>query len=183
MPGYTDVCDWSIPACAGEPFQNDPRGPTFGVYPRVCGGTGIALPTGSGTAGLSPRVRGNPHGVVDYPVGERSIPACAGEPDGVRGRLFRRGVYPRVCGGTPALVVSPDYGLGLSPRVRGNLRSRGPGLAPRGSIPACAGEPTEPGIFRRSLSVYPRVCGGTQATAGMQPRGRGLSPRVRGNPV
>ena len=29
-----------------------------------------------------------------------SIPACAGEPEGEQGRRRRRGVYPRVRGGT-----------------------------------------------------------------------------------
>ena len=70
-------------------------------------------------------------------------PACAGEPPCRTqqcpcGRVYPRvcggtdcwserahvkdiGVYPRVCGGT--IIVTLDYlpGLGLSPRVRGNL--------------------------------------------------------------
>ena len=35
----------------------------------------------------------------------------------------------------------------------------------------------------QSCRVYPRVCGGTFAIPGPGIRGRGLSPRVRGNPV
>ena len=31
--------------------------------------------------------------------------------------------------------------------------------------------------------VYPRVCGGTVPTAFSMMRARGLSPRVRGNPI
>ena len=50
-------------------------------------------------------------------------------------------VYPRVCGGTTVSewVIVPK----------------------RGSIPACAGEPSvrEPEI--QANAVYPRVCGGT----------------------
>ena len=58
------------------------------------------------------------------------------------------------------------------------------GLARRGrSIPACAGEP----LPRRGRGwrgwVYPRVCGGTLASASVSPPCAGLSPRVRGNPV
>ena len=96
-----------------------------------------------------------------------SIPACAGEP--------------------MLSAVGPGVGLGLSPRVRGNLRETVlrrrtlalHGLSPRvrgnrytgdrpasvpiiGSIPACAGEP--------------RIC---VLTCGFQVYG--LSPRVRGN--
>ena len=51
-----------------------------------------------------------------------------------------------------------------------------------GSIPACAGEPSDG--RRRALppQVYPRVCGGT-IFADREPGAQaGLSPRVRGNP-
>ena len=70
---------------------------------------------------------------------------------------------------------------GLSPRVRGN---RGPSHSqgvPRGSIPACAGEP---GSHRASFigeGVYPRVCGGTTLKVTGTSDADGLSPRVRGN--
>ena len=72
----------------------------------------------------------------------RSIPASAGEPqDG------------------------DDWdtrGLGLSPRVRGNLGRRN--------------------RQRQFLEVYPRECGGTAAGRHKGADGAGLSPRVRGNP-
>ena len=50
----------SIPACAGEPVS--PTVPVFavGVYPRVCGGTGLPKGDPHQHEGLSPRVRGNP---------------------------------------------------------------------------------------------------------------------------
>ena len=50
----------SIPACAGEPRPH--RRPVLrrAVYPRVCGGTYGGVGRGSGSGGLSPRVRGNP---------------------------------------------------------------------------------------------------------------------------
>ena len=72
---------------------------------------------------------------------------------------------------------------GLSPRVRGN-RLPAPSPNPnRRSIPACAGEPARGGGAGCSSAVYPRVCGGTQTTGVRRTRKRGLSPRVRGNPV
>ena len=51
------------------------------------------------------------------------------------------GVYPRVCGGT--LNEPPDDagGIGLSPRVRGNLPAHRHAHPHARSIPACAGEP------------------------------------------
>ena len=50
--------------------------------------------------GLSPPVRGNPmHSCpAGYSIG--SIPACAGEPEGVFAGGGDEGVYPRLCGGT-----------------------------------------------------------------------------------
>ncbi len=109
-----------------------------------------------------------------------------------------------MCGGTcwiPDFIVDMD---GLSPRVRGNLKRRQHLSETGGSIPACAGEPISKPSRASAKSVYPRVCGGTDASdrdgvgyAGLSPRVRGnrlrsqfgyhrcygLSPRVRGNRV
>ena len=67
--------------------------------------------------------------------------------------------------------------------MRGNPRSyrRYPEL-PR-SIPAYAGEPNAKTRSHSSVTVYPRVCGGTGSVADASPLLRGLSPRMRGNPV
>ena len=112
-----------------------------------------------------------------------SIPACAGEPrvpelgsrrlsksglsPRVRGNQRRstsldatHRVYPRVCGGTWCGGSARCWAIGsrgLSPRVRGNRHFD-----------------QSPHDLAR---VYPRVCGGTE------PRGQGLSPRVRGKPT
>ena len=90
-------------------------------------------------------------------------------------------VYPRVCGGTAARSTTATGWTGLSPRVRGNLPGQhGRGAAIR-SIPACAGEPVV-GIFETAATtVYPRVCGGTDAGTEFEDDAPGLSPRVRGN--
>ena len=49
-----------------------------------------------------------------------SIPACAGEPVGMRYYRGVIGVYPRVCGGAVAQGTGVPIGKGLSPRVRGS---------------------------------------------------------------
>ena len=116
--------------------------------------------------GLSPRVRGNQGFCRRERADKRSIPACAGEPRSHYRRNHVHPVYPRVCGGT-TLTMSE-----ISAMTR-----------PPGSIPACAGEPGRPFPPVLLREVYPRVCGGTN---GMKERSgcfRGLSPRVRGNPV
>ena len=115
----------SIPACAGEPDGGDVAPVLGGVYPRVCGGTTLAVSSmavGS-YKGLSPRVRGNPpeRGRQVRSPGRRSIPACAGEPISSAHLVVLIAVYPRVCGGTRLSEIRQP--------------------AQRRSIPACAGEP------------------------------------------
>ena len=111
----------SIPACAGEPYSLDFYGCSYRVYPRVSGGTMLRRPGSIPACAGEPRVasvgrtapiRRSIPACAGEPTGDsarcllgphaRSIPACAGEP-GLRLPcmcLARRGVYPRVCGGT-----------------------------------------------------------------------------------
>ena len=70
---------------------------------------------------------------------------------------------------------------GLSPRVRGNPTEGTGTPAPLRSIPACAGEPHQPGANEQGVGVYPRVCGGTGTVPPIDAETPGLSPRVRGN--
>src|SRR5690606_8940127 len=111
--------------------------------------------------GLSPLARGNLAGLLVTMFGNRSIPARAGEPDGIGCDPHGIGVYPRSRGGTFTRSTIASFGLGLSPLARGNRR-RIDGRDPRpGSIPARAGEPLRWVLFRSWLGVYPRSRGGT----------------------
>ena len=91
-------------------------------------------------------------------------------------------VYPRVYGGTSCHGPRRCTRWGLSPRVRGNHASPHHVAVNVRSIPACTGEPRDFSGIGSIPGVYPRVYGGTAAAAGRRPGGRGLSPRVRGNP-
>ena len=125
-PTLSGVSAGSIPACAGEPRSDGARRARRAVYPRVCGGTilhFISVPSGWG---LSPRVRGNRGAHAHVILGERSIPACAGEPAPSLALHCQQRVYPRVCGGTHHARVPPPRDEGLSPRVRGNLPAESP---------------------------------------------------------
>ena len=153
----------SIPACAGEPWRPAATAARRVVYPRVCGGTALELGQGADTRGLSPRVRGNPPDTASNPPQYRSIPACAGEPQ-------------------RSIAVGSGF-RGLSPRVRGNRMPSSTESGAAGSIPACAGEPPASPPRVQSSRVYPRVCGGTLQLPEGWPSCKGLSPRVRGNPV
>ena len=156
----------SIPACAGEPRQRRRQHPTHMVYPRVCGGTKGCGRRFRLCCGLSPRVRGNRGDTGDGLLKSRSIPACAGEPDGHCAAPSTDGVYPRVCGGTSATNRMTKLAAGLSPRVRGNRTWRESHPAPGRSIPACAGEPASAASGSPTGRVYPRVCGGTLVPSG-----------------
>ena len=173
----------SIPACAGEPRCGRRAGCGTEVYPRVCGGTAVARIQVGGRQGLSPRVRGNHARVVREVVRQGSIPACAGEPPSAVGKRWTHSVYPRVCGGTRPTRRYSAPGLGLSPRVRGNLRAARPRCGRARSIPACAGEPRRGQNGYPDHQVYPRVCGGTGIAVRSNRVSTGLSPRVRGNPA
>ena len=142
----------------------------------------MTQPCVSSTTGLSPRVRGNRWACPSRAACAGSIPACAGEPQRPGAGIRPQGVYPRVCGGTLSITILNGGRWGLSPRVRGNHIHGAAASARMGSIPACAGEPGS--ISRRPgrLLVYPRVCGGTPPLLVIARPGRGLSPRVRGNP-
>ena len=172
----------SIPACAGEPASPSRLPDGRAVYPRVCGGTNGTDHFYPEDVGLSPRVRGNrmPHDSTDAIRG--SIPACAGEPMLSCWPRMRHGVYPRVCGGTQSPGPFEAGGYGLSPRVRGNQGLTQQDLRREGSIPACAGEPALENPAFCTVTVYPRVCGGTGLGQHQRRPQWGLSPRVRGNP-
>ena len=171
----------SIPACAGEPPPRCPNCPASRVYPRVCGGTLQRRWSPQRSGGLSPRVRGNRPPDVQVVQRLGSIPACAGEPRTGDAPSTAGRVYPRVCGGTGRKARSNYPARGLSPRVRGNRQAPDPLPETAGSIPACAGEPPKSPWRRRSLRVYPRVCGGTTGCRFIRASPMGLSPRVRGN--
>ncbi len=171
----------SIPACAGEPRWPGGVSGSRWVYPRVCGGTTGSANARGTACGLSPRVRGNPLSAAARIAPFGSIPACAGEPVEERRQRTPGKVYPRVCGGTPNRRFPPPIQRGLSPRVRGNRRSRIGASRILRSIPACAGEPRSGDTAFLPAMVYPRVCGGTPRPSGITHKTGGLSPRVRGN--
>ncbi len=86
-----------------------------------------------------------------------------------------------MCGGTWITTGANVPTTGLSPRVRGNPHRAGSPDPRAGSIPACAGEPSAKPFNSAAMTVYPRVCGGTQYGHRKPAQRCGLSPRVRGN--
>ena len=156
----------SIPACAGEASPASRAPAVARVYPRVCGGSGEAGDTLLTTEGLSPRVRGKRPAPGWSNPPQRSIPACAGEASATMRPAIALRVYPRVCGGSAGACGMRRPRWGLSPRVRGKLCELGFSEPHNRSIPACAGEAWRPRKATMTLSVYPRVCGGSPRPGG-----------------
>ena len=171
----------SIPAPAGEPTGSVRKSLPFWVYPRACGGTRVRTLRKLQREGLSPRLRGNLEPAAFFLIPKGSIHAPAGEPPTQHDGAKSYSVYPRACGGTFLAGAGLRYGLGLSPRLRGNPAAQPAGRPAPGSIPAPAGEPTTCCCRARSRTVYPRACGGTKSVLGVRNRDKGLSPRLRGN--
>ncbi len=149
----------------------------------MCGGAVPSVVMPMGAVGLSPRVRGSPHGKDSSRCWGRSIPACAGEPANNGQVRVMVEVYPRVCGGAFADVDPTAGAVGLSPRVRGSPAGPYPTWSSRRSIPACAGEPVQHPPAHQHHQVYPRVCGGAWNRPIIGTKDSGLSPRVRGSPT
>ena len=183
-PSYLSVLTkGSIPAHAGQPYDADPTAGSLTVYPRACGATFPQETAQAETRGLSPRMRGNP---VHYRAGRQrggSIPAHAGQPRFTQSCHFTREVYPRACGATRRTQATRACARGLSPRMRGNRTRRCPFSVHSRSIPAHAGQPRHAYSAKEAGEVYPRACGATWLFNVMDSKTRGLSPRMRGNPV
>ena len=151
------------------------------TYPRAYGGTQSQGASWRCTSGLSPRVRGNQSKLSGQSVWLGTIPARTGEPHVPRIAHDQSRNYPRAYGGTAETSSVSKRGLGLSPRVRGNLSHLiGPAIAV-GTIPARTGEPRCSTRSHLRAEDYPRAYGGTKAGNGFTPACKGLSPRVRGN--
>ncbi len=171
----------SIPACAGEPSRPATGTGREPVHPRVRGGASAARSASTAQGGPSPRARGSPVGRVSALAGQRSIPACAGEPRTTDHDDASDQVHPRVRGGASRRARDPGAARGPSPRARGSRRrgTDAPGAA--GSIPACAGEPAAPRRRARPAGVHPRVRGGASSRCARSRPTCGPSPRARGS--
>ena len=151
----------SIPTHAGKPVEFYLTDGPIRVYPHACGETDKpGLPDKTDT-GLSPRMRGNPSFVPVLKAIKGSIPTHAGKPRVNQCGFCEDRVYPHACGETNYSVSIGRFLPGLSPRMRGNLLSRGFFFHRPGSIPTHAGKPVGECKNRAKIKVYPHACGET----------------------
>ena len=170
----------SIPAYAGDPHHSGGSPHSVEVYPRLRGGSADTPGLASSKAGLSPPTRGIlRQGAVDR-LNERSIPAYAGDPMAIPTLMTRRKVYPRLRGGSTSPKCLCRGIQGLSPPTRGIPHHALPRRRSRRSIPAYAGDPPAPSTVSLSLTVYPRLRGGSLSIGASKDSASGLSPPTRG---
>ena len=151
-----------IPACAGNTawYARVPRNRP--VHPRVCGEhlvAGVGLPADRGS---SPRVRGTRGLDPRQGLGDRFIPACAGNTGSAGLWPQPKTVHPRVCGEHATWIVSKPSSTRF--------------------IPACAGNTASSSLLASLPPVHPRVCGEHGDLLLRVQRHCGSSPRVRGTP-
>ena len=96
----------SIPARAGETFQDAQCPKRIQVYPRTGGGNRIATPEIVDGRGLSPHGRGKQDTAYNSIANIGSIPARAGETPPALPTASRQWVYPRTGGGNSARLTS-----------------------------------------------------------------------------
>ena len=128
-----------IPACAGNSRPHGRACAGRPDHPRVCGELRQRDHPPAVALGSSPRVRGTHRGRVAGRIGDRIIPACAGNSQRQPCAPRWRPDHPRVCGELSCGHPTTGRPFGSSPRVRGTRLARPAMRAERRIIPACAG--------------------------------------------
>ena len=131
-----------IPACAGNAFRSATSSPAASVHPRVCGERKMMRSFNSMPRGSSPRVRGTLDRRAGLDVGDRFIPACAGNARWPLTIASPAAVHPRVCGERSVAHRQGRLDAGSSPRVRGTPPASSIYSPSARFIPACAGNAT-----------------------------------------
>ena len=150
------------------------------VHPRERGEHNAALAFFARFGGSSPRARGtlpdHPHGVL----GQRFIPASAGNTRASQLPSSFITVHPRERGEHPPKPRPPSWPIGSSPRARGTLLEVGAGDGEARFIPASAGNTVR--LFNQvgTPAVHPRERGEHIERIHLQLGGTGSSPRARG---
>ncbi len=143
----------------------------------------MLCPEAVGGVGPSPPARGSPSVPPSTHPPAGSIPACAGEPSPPRRDHTASRVHPRLRGGAPPDDHGASGVVGPSPPARGSREVQDGPRRERGSIPACAGEPTAASRNIACAWVHPRLRGGALTMLGEAFRLSGPSPPARGSPT
>ncbi len=169
-----------IPAWAGNAGQPSHGPDQSTVHPRVDGERSAMRAVSTHKAGSSPRGRGTLGEQQSIGLGERFIPAWAGNAGSGKISRRRNAVHPRVGGERGFDNDKWAARCGSSPRGRGTQVVR---QCPRKGgrfIPAWAGNARRRSIPAWTPSVHPRVGGERAIDNGLRTAVIGSSPRGRG---
>ena len=156
-----------IPAHAGNSHARSHRPSGLPVHPRACGELRSSTWSRVFSAGSSPRMRGTQCEMRAYALGQRFIPAHAGNSANCCQLRCPLSVHPRACGELQAARRSSRCAFGSSPRMRGTLSNHCIFVRYLRFIPAHAGNSLHVMIVRGELTVnppsritvHPRACG------------------------
>ena len=124
-----------------------------------------------------------PHIFPGLALGDRFIPAFAGNACRPSAGRCWRTVHPRVCGERAGDVAATLQRLGSSPRLRGTPLRQWTDRWRLRFIPAFAGNASLAQARCREKTVHPRVCGERACVPSSIITLSGSSPRLRGTPV
>ena len=125
-------------------------------------------------------MRGKRIGMAVDAIGNRIIPAHAGQTRCERCRRYGRADHPRACGANTSTEGNADSTYGSSPRMRGKQTLRdGQAIGVR-IIPAHAGQTLAYYKPLQRPSDHPRACGANSALRPSNILQSGSSPRMRG---
>ena len=148
-----------IPAHAGLTKVMTSKKPCSWDHPRACGAHKFDIKPLTDPLGSSPRMRGSRFLAFAFFAHLGIIPAHAGLTIERRVALSADRDHPRACGAHAASSPTVFQTLGSSPRMRGSLQVRQPGISPVGIIPAHAGLTSASCQSVRAGWDHPRACG------------------------
>ncbi len=169
-----------IPAHAGNTMSGALSDPQTPVHPRACGEHEFECHGCGQHIGSSPRMRGTQRRERVFVVGDRFIPAHAGNTMAECAKRMASAVHPRACGEHDEIEAARARNRGSSPRMRGTLGQAIGNASLQRFIPAHAGNTILAVIRCRPPSVHPRACGEHAASVQNSVDGTGSSPRMRG---
>ncbi len=127
-------------------------------------------------------MRGKRIGMAVDAIGNRIIPAHAGQTRCERCRRYGRADHPRACGANRRCAMVRQLAYGSSPRMRGKLSPTTSRYNFPRIIPAHAGQ-TAPYVHRTFCRAdHPRACGANGGANCRRWHAIGSSPRMRGKP-
>jgi len=173
-------CERFIPARAGNTAFQERCRHLSAVHPRASGEHLNPSAMRWIANGSSPRERGTPHMVKRGGVGDRFIPARAGNTPSSQSLSPPWSVHPRASGEHSSPAWPPPFWTGSSPRERGTHNSRCGPVPHNRFIPARAGNTVRARIDIADGPVHPRASGEHRCRVERGDAWRGSSPRERG---